>query len=288
MSITSPGDICGFSKMLDARPAFGLDEQELALLDRDGFLVRHGVFSPAECAAIAADGEDLVRQLEAAKRDRKVAVGSYMFEALSELGTMVKWEPDAPDVVQGVEPFAHISAPLRDWGYDPRLVDPCKTVVGADDIVLFTEKLNVKRAKHGGPIVLHQDFPYWEHMTPVAHRMATAMIFLDDASRENGCLEAAPGSHTVGKQKQRGVEGFGALEMDVEAFDTARLVPLEVPAGTVVFFGAFLVHRSLPNTSDRDRRALLYTYQPPGHPDALELNRLLRKRRLSDAAKAEA
>ena len=35
-------------------------------------------------------------------------------------------------------------------------------------------------------------------------------------------------------------------------------------AGTVVFFGPFLVHRSEPNRSDRQRRGLLISYQPAG------------------------
>jgi ectoine hydroxylase len=198
-----------------------------------------------------------------------------MFESLHDEGTIVKWEPNAPDVMQGVEPFAHISEPLRNWGLDARLVDPCRAIVGQDDIILFTEKLNVKRARFGGDIVLHQDFPYWENMTPIASRVATAMIFLDDADIENGCLEAAPGTHTCGKFQQRKTDGFGSLEMDSDAFDLSRLRPLEVKAGTVAFFGAFLVHRSLPNNSSRDRRALLYSYQPAGHPHAVELNRLL-------------
>jgi ectoine hydroxylase-related dioxygenase (phytanoyl-CoA dioxygenase family) len=99
------------------------------------------------------------------------------------------------------------------------------------------------------------------------------MIFLDDATRENGCLEAAPGSHLEGVQKMRDVEGFGALEMDASLFDHNRLVPLEVKAGSVVWFGAFLVHRSLPNTSNDDRRALLYSYQPAGRTHAVDLAR---------------
>jgi ectoine hydroxylase-related dioxygenase (phytanoyl-CoA dioxygenase family) len=144
--------------------------------------------------------------------------------------------------------------------------------------VLFTEKLNVKRARHGGAIILHQDFPYWERMTPIAHRVATAMIFLDESDRQNGCLEVAPGSHLRGKWPQKAVDGFGAMEMDTSHFDEGRLQALEVPAGTVAFFGAFLVHRSLPNQSNRDRRALLYSYQPQGHPHAIELHRLFRKK----------
>lgn len=271
--------------MLGQATSFVLDELEREQFAREGVIVRRGVFTDQECAAIAADCELLIADLQAAKRKEKRTVGSYMFERLADLGTVVKWEPGAPDVVQGIEPFAHISKPLAGWGLDPRLVDPCKAVVGDDDIVLFTEKLNVKRARHGGAIVLHQDYPYWEKMTPVAHRMATAMIFLDDATVENGCLEVALGTHKVGKHKQRDTAGFGALEMDPKVFDMSRLVPLEVPAGTVAFFDAFLVHRSLPNLSDRDRRALLYTYQPRGNPHAVEIHQMFR---VADAAPAQA
>jgi len=278
--------------MLDKVKSFAMDAAERERLARDGYVVRDGVFSPDELEAIAADCEAMVRELETAKRNTKHRVGSYMFEALDDVDTIVKWEPDFPDVVQGVEPFAHISEPLKAWGLDPRLVDPCKAIVGEDALDLFTEKLNVKRAKHGGSIILHQDYPYWENMTPIAHQVATAMIFLDDADRENGCLEAAPGSHTVGKHPQRtDADGFGSLEMDTGQFDMRRLVPLEVKAGAVVFFGAFLVHRSLPNRSDRDRRALLYSYQPAGQPHAVELNRYFREsrsERLAERAAEEA
>jgi hypothetical protein len=263
---------------MDVAVTHRLSATEQEGLDRDGFVLREGVFSGAECVGIAQVCEELVADLEAAKRGEKRLVGSYMFEIARDAGTVIKWEPFAPDVVQGLEPFAHICPPLKDWGYDARLVDPCKDIVGEDEITLFTEKLNVKRARHGGAIILHQDYPYWERMTPIAHRVATAMIFLDDANLENGCLEVAPGSHKVGKHRQRAVEGFGSFEMAAEAFDLTRLVPLEVEAGAVAYFGPFLAHRSLPNTSGVDRRALLYSYQPAGHPHGAELNRLLNKK----------
>src|SRR5512138_3233165 len=150
--------------MLDKTRTYRLDADERTRMARDGYVVREGVFSRDECAAIAADCEAMVADLEAAKRGEKLRVGSYMFEANLDVATVVKWEPFFPDVVQGVEPFAHISEPLRNWGLDPRLVDPAKDVCGDDEVVLFTEKLNVKRARHGGSIILHQDFPYWENM----------------------------------------------------------------------------------------------------------------------------
>jgi hypothetical protein len=250
-----------------------MSAKERDQLDRDGFVVRTGVFDASERIEITRECETLVDRLLAAKRRTKHAIGSYMFEIQREFDTAVKWEPGAPDIVQGLEPFAHLSEPLRDWGLDSRLIDPCKDVVGSEEVILFTEKLNLKRKKDGGPIILHQDFPYWEPVSTVAARVATAMIFLDDAMRDNGCLEVARGSHRSGVYEQRkDSDGFGSLEMDPAKFDHARLEPLEVKAGAVVFFGAFLVHRSLPNKSSSDRRALLYSYQPPGYPHLRELN----------------
>jgi ectoine hydroxylase len=144
------------------------------------------------------------------------------------------------------------------------LIDPMKDVLGFDSVELFTEKLNVKRAEHGGPIVLHQDFPYWVRVAEDPHDVGTAILFLDDATLENGCLEVVPGSHREGLRERQQVEGFGAHEMDGDRFDIERMIPLEVPAGSVVWFGSLLVHRSAPNRTKHDRRALLYSYQPTG------------------------
>lgn len=253
---------------------YRLDGAERERLDRDGFIVRQGVFDPAESAQIAADCEALVAELTAAAALRpKHVVGSYMFEMRRDINTVVKWEPNAPDLLQGVELFAHICPPLRAWALDPRLLDPMKDFVGQDDVIPFTEKLNLKRAREGGAYILHQDASYWSQVTPVFARIATAMVLMDDATVENGCLEVAPGSHKVGLHQRRQVDGFGALEMDEAAFDMTRLVPVEAPAGSVIFFGSHLVHRSLPNRSPTDRRALLYSYQPAGNPHSRELER---------------
>src|SRR5215472_3956669 len=248
-----------------------LDEQEKSELAENGFVVRANVFEAGELDVIARSCEALVERLLAEKRHTKHALGSYMFELQRALQTVVKWEPWNPDLVQGVEPFAHLNEDLHRWALDPRFLEPCRDVVGTDDVILFTEKLNLKRAYKGGPIIVHQDFPYWKDVTDAAPRVATAMLFLDDATVENGCLEVVPGSHRQGLQPRRAVEGFGAMEIDPAQYDHRRLVSLPVRAGTVVFFGPFLVHRSLPNRSGADRRALLYSYQPAGYPHLREL-----------------
>ena len=260
---------------------FRLDPRERAELDERGFVMRREVFDASELRAIRDACEVLVIRLEGEQRRTKHRLGSYMFEMQRRLDTIIKWEPEHPELVQGIEPFAHLSEELRQWGLDARLVEPCKDLVGENDLALFTEKLNVKRARKGGKIILHQDFPYWSDLTPMASRVATAMLFLDDATIENGCLEVVPGSHREGIQPRLAVDGLGALEMDPQQYDHSRLLPLEVPAGSVAFFGPFLVHRSLFNTSNADRRALLYSYQPNGHPHLRELTRRAAEQRTS-------
>ncbi len=262
---------------------YRLTAEEKAALDRDGFVVRKGVFSAAECDRMGRDCDDLSAQLLARKRGSKNVMGSYMFERDEDILVTVKWEPSDPDLVQGIEPFAHISPALNDWGLDPRLVDPCKDLTGEDDLVLFTEKVNFKRARKGGPIILHQDYPYWAPFAKVARDVVTAMIFLDAASRENGCLEVVPGTHKEGVQKTWESDGFRNREIDTTKFDMSRLVPLEVPAGSVAFFGSLLVHRSLPNTSGHDRRALLYSYQAAGNPHARDIPRPFKFQSETDA-----
>jgi len=267
--------------------SFRLTPEEIAQKERDGFVVRRGVFSRAECARIAGDVENLIDDMLKLKRESKEVVGSYMFEWQEEVGAVVKWEPLFPDVVQGIEPFAHISRPLNEWAQDPRFMDPSRDFVGQDDINLFTEKLTMKRAHTGGELILHQDYPYWMRWAGAAEKIVTALLYLDDATMENGCLEVAPGSHKDGMKKRKDIEGFGQNEMDPAAFEQS-LVPVEAPAGSIVFFGAFLVHRSRINRSNKDRRALLYSYQPAGLKTSYELHRESRRKPKADAPAAAA
>jgi hypothetical protein len=255
----------GSPRLRSHAPGHHLDPDEQERLTRDGYLVRERVLTARELAAIRADCEGLVERLVAgAPPTPRIPAGSYCFQADPKRCTILKWEPAAPDVLMGVEPFAHFDPALRAWGLDPRLVDPVLDLLGVDAVDLFTEKLNVKRARVGGPIVLHQDYPYWVANSEDPGAIATAVLFLDDATRENGCLEVLPGSHLEGVRGGGGEPGFGAFEMAPDAVPEDALVPLEVSAGSVVFFGSLLVHCSAPNHTAGDRRTLLYSYQPAG------------------------
>jgi len=245
------------------------DEKER--LERDGFVVREAVFGQDEVRELGDASEALVARLLAEpSRLPRMAMGSYVFELAPRHETVLKWEKDAADILLGLEPFAHLDERLLRCALDPRLVDPSEELVGTAPVELYTEKLNLKRARSGGPIVLHQDYPYWRDVADEPERIATAIVFLDDSRRETGCVEVVPGSHRGGPRPGKAETGFGSFEMDEAAWGDA-LVPVEVAAGAVVWFGPMLVHRSAHNLSDRDRRALLFSYQPPGLRHARQL-----------------
>jgi ectoine hydroxylase-related dioxygenase (phytanoyl-CoA dioxygenase family) len=55
------------------------------------------------------------------------------------------------------------------------------------------------------------------------------MVFLDDSTLENGCLQVLPGSHRLGVAVMRAdADDFGNNEMDPRPYAGTSLVPLEV------------------------------------------------------------
>jgi ectoine hydroxylase-related dioxygenase (phytanoyl-CoA dioxygenase family) len=241
-----------------------LSEAEKADYQTRGYLVRERAFDDDEVTAMLGCCESLVEKLVRNRRGERISFGSYVFDADAQNNVIIKWEGDS-DIVHGIEPFAHLSPELEAWAYDARFIDPVRDLLDTDAPKLFTEKLNLKRPRHGGVNPMHQDYPYWVQVAEEASEIATAMLFLDDSTLDNGCLQVVPGSHRDGAWKGR-TDGdrFSANEIDTARYQHIDVVPVEVPAGSLILFGPFLVHQSAPNTSERERRALLFSYQPPG------------------------
>jgi hypothetical protein len=252
-----------------------LRPEERTALATDGFVVRPAVFDGGEIAAITAACEDLVAELVRDRQGHRLQAGSYVFDPDFARSVIIKWE-GATDIVHGIEPCAHLSPELHAWATDERFLQPMQDFVGDTHPELFTEKLNLKRPEHGGVNPLHQDYPYWVGVAEDPATVATAMLFLDDSTLENGCLRVVPASHTDGVWDRR-TDGSAFLgnEIDASAYPDVESVPIECAAGSVVMFGSFLVHHSEPNRSTRQRRTLLFSYQPAGRTHMIEALRRL-------------
>jgi 2-aminoethylphosphonate dioxygenase len=255
---------------------FPLSPEERMRWESDGFVVRRGLLDQAELDELSDACEELCAQLvEYSDERRKETVSQYyVFEPDSLHNIILKWEPGDKRVLQGVEPAAHLHPTIMEYGHHPSMTEPCRELIGAPDVMLFTEKLNVKRAGVGGGYALHHDFPYWNGTAQDVLGLVTVLLALDAADAANGALEVLPGSHLMRDPpyKTDGQE-FERAEMDPKRLDTTHMIPVELEAGDAVFFGPFLIHRSGENTSPRHRRAMLYTYQREGLKDQRDIFR---------------
>lgn len=243
------------------------DEREV--FARDGYVVRAGAFDRASVAMLRETAESVIADVvghatrpDAGPEARMADGRRLQFSSR----TVIQWEwREGSQEVRLIEPCDHFDERFAALWEDPRFVEPMQDLVG-DDPAPFTSKLNLKRPREGSEFPWHQDFPYWYVFTPEhAADVGTAMLFLDDATPDNGALRVLPGSHRAGPAP-RDPHDVTRFLADGRRIDESREHVLDVTAGTVCFFGPFLLHRSSPNTSPAHRRALLFSFQPAGRP----------------------
>jgi ectoine hydroxylase-related dioxygenase (phytanoyl-CoA dioxygenase family) len=230
----------------------------------DGFFVRRAVFSESELAALREAAERVVSDADRAAR---ASLETYAIDGNRYAeggGSTIQWEhAEGSETLRVVEPFHHLDDAFDRLVEDPRIVDPMCDLLGADRAALFTDKLNLKRPGEGSRFRWHQDSPYWGHFCDHLDQLPNVMLALDDASEENGCFRVVRASHREGALPGREGDGvLGPLFTDERYFDVSQQVPAVVPAGSLIFFSPHTVHGSEPNRSDRQRRALVLTYQP--------------------------
>lgn len=129
-------------------------------------------------------------------------------------------------------------------------------VLLGEEAVLYKEKLNYKVAGGAG-YAPHQDAPAYRFVA--SH--VSCMVAVDDADESNGCLDVVSGAHA----EVLPMDDDGCIAPDV----VARLhwTPVPVAAGMTLWFHSRTPHRSGPNRSSRDRRAIYPTYNARSEGD---------------------
>lgn len=101
----------------------------------------------------------------------------------------------------------------------------------------------------------------------IAEGTVTTGLAIDRATRENGCLQVLPKSHTRGYLGLSDTgDGFLMKGMTTEeelravGLDPADIVSLELAPGDLAVWGLMTVHGSLPNASENDRAFLIQSY----------------------------
>ncbi len=142
----------------------------------------------------------------------------------------------------------------------------------SEPYVLFKDKINFKWPG-GGAFPPHQDFPAYDFFGPREH--VTAMVSIDPATLENGCLHVAKnwketyvGDADVDQEKLKegravlpyitGGSAHGSIQKKYS--DKITWIPLETSPRDLVLINSFVPHYSEPNRSTKSRRAMFFTH----------------------------
>ncbi len=213
--------------------------------DRDGFIIAPDLISSDKITALQ---DETVSIASGARGD---IIGSDFISGTHQ------------DVLKSILAihFPHkISPMIRGIMHDPNIVEILTHLIGPD-VKAMQSMLFIKNAGKPGQ-AWHQD----EHYIPTRDRSLIGVwVALDDATIDNGCMWMHPGSHKPGiiwPTKPHGDKRFdGSEESYGWDYPYDGGTPVEVKAGSVVFFNGYTLHRSLDNRRDTGfRRALVNHY----------------------------
>jgi len=207
--------------------------------ERDGYVMVPGFLDPEETRLL----------LETAKEDHGMmdnAVG--IADASGRKSKLSLWNHPGNDI------YGMIARSRR-------MVDGMEQCLGGE-VYHYHTKVMLKEPKVGGAWEWHQDYGYWYNNGCLYPYMASCLIAIDRAVKENGCLQVLKGSHHMGRVNHgRFGEQTGADPERVnEALKRLELVHCEMEPGTALFFHGNLLHASSANTSDKPRWSLICCY----------------------------
>jgi len=160
----------------------------------------------------------------------------------------------------------HVENELRDDIYaaivrSRRIVETMEQLLDGE-VYHYHHKLILKEPHTGGAWEWHQDYGYWYNNGCLAPLLASCMIAIDRATRENGCLQVLAGSHQLGRidHGKVGDQTGADPERVAIARQRHRLIDCELEPGSAVFFHCNLLHASAQNHSDKPRWAFITCY----------------------------
>lgn len=215
-----------------------IDQETLAATyQENGYAVVERFFAPGEVARVNAAIDEVL--------------------ATDDLAAVAEVEPQDSSVARRIWSPTKRHPAFEAMAAHPRLLDMIEQLIGPD-ILFHYSKLHLKAPRVGSVVEWHQDFSYYPHTNT---DLVTALVYLDNATRENACLQVAPASHKRGLGDHY-IDGyFRGKVTGPDAPDPSKAVALEAPAGSVIFIHCLLLHYSAPNQSDKIRRAFLPAYR---------------------------
>ena len=249
-----------------------LSAAQTADYERDGFLVLRDFVSDAACAELKRRAEALVDAFEPDEGVKSIFTTNEQTRHSDEYfltsgdKTRFFFEEEAFDAdgelrqakALSINKLGHAMHDLdpvfERFSHTTALAELCADL-GYEDPAILQSMYIFKQPRIGGEVTSHTDLTFlWTEP-----RSVTGFWFaIEDATLENGCLWALPGGQAIPVKSRFRRDGEGGTLMEVlddSPYPEDGLVPLEVPAGTLIVLNGTLPHRSGPNRSDHSRHA---------------------------------
>lgn len=212
---------------------------ELACYEQRGYLFVPKLF----------DAEEMRNLLAYAKTDQALIAGAAgRKDSTGQITKLTLWN-NAGDDLYGM------------FSRSPRIVNRMEQLLGGE-VYHYHTKMMLKEPRVGGAWEWHQDYGYWYHNGCLFPLLASCLIAVDRATRENGCLQVLVGSHQMGRIEhgKTGDQTGADMEMVTAALERLELAYIEAEPGDALFFHCNLLHRSDQNRSDLPRWSLICCY----------------------------
>ncbi len=219
---------------------FTLTDEHQRAFREDGYVMARGLF----------DADEMRGLLAIAKSDQAIIGEAYVRKDAAGGETRLAVRNDLDDA-------SVYAAIVR----SRRIVDALAALLG-DEVYHYHHKMMLKEPRVGGAWEWHQDYGYWYANGCLFPDMASCLIAVDRATKENGCLQVIRGSHKMGRVDHGKTGGQVGADMDRvnAALERMELVYCEMEPGDALFFHGNLLHRSDQNTSDKPRWSLICCY----------------------------
>ncbi len=237
-------------KTLPENRKYKLTDDERIQWNENGYFVRHNVFIKEENDDIAQIADEIVF-------GKRSFPDYHIFKnALVIDGTV---EAEGVHAMHNIQYVSCNCREFLDRTRDTRLTDPVVDILGPD--LLGLNNLYIwKPPKIGLGFPWHQDKWYFNHQYKTGTTVAT-WTAIDNADIENGCLYVVPGSHKDGVREHEKLDGYQQGEFrQAQGVRDDDGVPVEVPAGSVIWFNSQVLHKSTDNDSERFRRCNVAHY----------------------------
>ncbi|NQU38691.1 MAG: phytanoyl-CoA dioxygenase family protein [Lentisphaerae bacterium] len=233
-----------------------LSDKQWETYERDGYLSLGRLLDEQQLQGLQQRIDDMMLGKAAVDYDRMLMQLDSDNGAYAESGAQTRGHKGATLNYRKIQDLEWDPLYLE-YMQRPLFQDICSRVYGPDaQVACFRAMFMNKPAGRGTVLPWHQD--RWSNLD--RDPQITVWTALDPATRENGCVQIIPGSHTELINPGHGSGFLTAEQAQVRCDSREDVVHLELAPGEAFLLHNWLLHSSDSNHSAQSRRAFSACY----------------------------